>query len=1314
MASVLQPAEALETCANPASPHPIHTTTETTQLDATRSAKPNRFDAIRLQLYQSSSSVRNSGHTGIPTPPQSESTSGTSASSRTERSQKGPRDAVLSDHQSLTRGLLEPSVTARPSSTSPRSASVTSSSTNTGSDTIGAISPRSLISKSRFRSTRQTTPSAARMAANSAAVTSPDNTLDFSQPDIGIGDLSASSSALRPGSSVSSHANSPSQRRMRRSEMHERDVSQIRSESQLGFRNDDVDDEVAINERAALPQQQHPFPNSSQHKYSPRKSTTLSVASSRYDKSLPAENCLQIPLQRDSPRTSDTHSPSVHPSASSSRYVSADDMPSGSTSRLVRTTGRASGRLSLDDRTSPRLSTASRSPMPSEFRLPDKKIRRAYRAAHQRKQSDDSEGSETREDLLAKPTLSKAGDHALLRSPKSTRRESLDEIQEESAKREPASARSPQNRRRRYASDAAADEATQKLDYDGRLGTQSSRISVDSSSAQRHLATSSLHSTPSSSSRRTQHSLDFGSPSEQARARKISSTSSNRSQKSSNSASELHRAASRVSLRRQYGSDLFSAEPSLPQPSTDRRPRSPSTTSLTNSSDRSRRHLDHPRRVDDTALGQLRHQIQDLHVGRSAAEHDRRQLLPISLRTRAQPASTRSSLSLESPSLGSARAQSVIGLQRTPHDTIRTISTHQYPFTDPQRSRYDRMWPAADPSHSSDAVHRIRELVDLRAGGLNSGQTAPQRSSTALGTAKGCLTSSPRIDHRELNATGVDEPAPIRNLAVRLAQYEALYTKTPFTDATVATAQGPHTLRTVELMGAIVRGTSTMWAELASMHPIATEGHLMGRQGDAFTDAFGQLDEGLAFVNKLVLEQARAMQDLLFLLDRTEKERQAQFNQALVEMGHSPRPFSRIGGGGAASVTPAQAKFVGGSEPSGTGERSNQLLRRAASSVRSGNGLQSDSPSAFIRSSRGVGAERGGTLTASQLRSMTSLGHISHHGRSASELSPSSAAAQRRLDRVVSDVSSEEVHDSPLSSRRSAIGRPFPTSGAHVETEVGATGATTSRPAPAFTPRRPRLSNPSVSNATASFQPSAASAGGVSASSAEDSMHDGSGVETMGSGGSTVGGEGEVHEFGEVLGERPRGSETVRLSWRGQRGRSERNATIRGARVVDALATQLDASTGRDGQNDESMSEGAGFQSETSAEAYVVQRRHTLSHDAGSASVDLLDAEALNRSSTKLSQYGLTKAANPPPRPPRHVHRPQEERIASPSRQELARNQASTPTSKPIVDADTPRQKPHPSAPTHDDGVDNPSQSLVRSLGRSAARRVSRIVASSQ
>lgn len=227
-------------------------------------------------------------------------------------------------------------------------------------------------------------------------------------------------------------------------------------------------------------------------------------------------------------------------------------------------------------------------------------------------------------------------------------------------------------------------------------------------------------------------------------------------------------------------------------------------------------------------------------------------------------------------------------------------------------------------------------------------------------------------------------------------------------------------------------------------------------------------------------------------------------------------------------------------------------------------------------------------------------------------------------------------------------------------------------------------------------------------------MHDGSGVETMGSGGSTVGGEGEVHEFGEVLGERPRGSETVRLSWLGQRGRSERNATIRGARVVDALATQLDASTGRDGQNDESMSEGAGFQSETSAEAYVVQRRHTLSHDAGSASVDVLDAEALNRSSTKLSQYGLTKAANPPPRPPRHVHRPQEERIASPSRQELARNQASTPTSKPIVDADTPRQKPHPSAPTHDAGVDNPSQSLVRSLGRSAARRVSRIVASSQ
>ena len=1148
--------------------------------------------------------------------------------------------------------------------------------------------------------------------------------------------LGASSLDARASSSLSTHTHSPGERRKRRSEMHERDVSQIRSESRLGLGYDeDQDGEEEHDE------QRHPFPRASQHKYSPRKSTTLSVASSLYDQEDSANTNQPSPGRRASLHGLDTNSPLTPTSTKSSRYAGGDELPSGSMRRLVRTTGRSSARHSLDERTSPSSTSNTRSPMPAEFRLPDKEIRRAYRAAHQRTPSDpeDSDGSEGHDQLLPAVKSSEFGDSTTVRSPVSTHRDSLDEIQEEGAKDQPTQSRT-QHRRRRYASDAAADEGEARLDYEGRLGTQGSRISVDASSAQRYLSRGSQQGTPSSSARRSTRSSDLGSPSEEARARKISSTSSSRSQKSSSSASELHRAASRVSMRKHYGSDLFSAEPLPSTAAAGQRPHSPSvrtehSSSLTTSSDRSRLYHNQPRRVDDAALDTLRHQIEDLHVAGSGGDHDRRHLPAMSLRSYAQLGSTRSSLDLKSPTLGCGRAQSVMGLQRTPNDALRSQQMHQYPATDPQRSRYDRSWPTPDPNNSSDAAHRIHELVSLRAGAHAHG-SAPLRSATAMGTASEHRVTSPILDPRQGAAASGEEPAPIRNLAIRLSQYEALYSKVPSADASASSASGPHTARTLELMGAIVRGTSTMWAELSSMHPIATEGHLMGRQGDAMTEAFGQLDEGLAFVNKLVLEQARAVQDLLFLLDRTEKERQAQFNQALVEMGHSPRPFSRVGAGTMAS-TPGEAKLANGGEASASAERHAHLLRRATSSVRGGSSLQTDSPSPFVRSSRGTGgAERGSTLTASQIRSMTSLGHSSTHARSASELSPSSSAAQRRLDRVALQLPREASQDSPLSSRRSVIGRPFPStdagSTATSSTSTSAAGAAAARPAPAFTPRRPRLSNPSVSNATASFQPSTVSAASsVVASSPEASLHNGlSGGEQMESEGSTIGGEhaglaSDADEFGRAAARHDEGSlpggDTVRLSSRSQRSRTERTretATIRGGpRVVDTLASQLDTLRGANGEADGQQVVDA---SHPSAGTSAHSRRHTINFRTTAAPSVRSADDDLNRSPPKLSQYGLTKSANPPPRPPRHIQRPSEESISSPGRrtQQSRREEPSTPTSTVVADMGTPRPTDHRTGYIQDEPPQDEhstmlgASSVVRSLGRTAARRVSRVLGS--
>ncbi|CDR87666.1 uncharacterized protein SPSC_03464 [Sporisorium scitamineum] len=1314
MASHLHHAEAHESLPDLATPQHKVTQRETSRTDATPTAKLPPFDAIRFQLSQDSTSAADRRAHGLPTPPYSETTSSASASGSVGRVRVDSSETP-SKHLPV---VCSP-VTDYKASASPRPTSVASSSNNTGSDTVGATSPLP-PHQGQFRASRLQ--SSTNMAGASTSVARPASRLMAESAD--------SPPAMRP-SSLSSQISSPGERRKRRSEMHEREVSQIRSESRLGFSAADDDDDADNNEREVIPQQ-HPFPRTSQHKYSPRKSTALSVASSHYDE--------------EGERAFNTSSPLTPSSARASRFTDGNDTASSSTRRLVRTTGPASGRSSLDDLTSPRISSASRSPMPSEFRMPDKEARRAYRAAHQRTPSDpdDSDRSGSREELISNITTSELGDNAALCSPVSARRESLDEIQEEGAAQKPTNARSPQNRRRRYASDAAAEAATDetpsRLPYDGRLGTQGSRISVDSSSAQRYLARGSLQSTPSSSTRRTPQSSEIGSPSDDARARKISSTSSSRSQKSSSSASELHRAASRVSMRRQHGSDLFSAEP-MPQPSSvSARPYSPSvrterSSSLTNSSDRSRPHFDQPRRVNDAALDHLRNQIHDLPVGRAAAEHDRRHAPPMSLRTQAQLGTTRSSLNLDSPAMGSMRTQSVMGL-RTPNDALRSVQMHQYPSTDPQRSRHDRTWPSPDPNASSDAVHRIHELVGLRSG-ANSRQTAPPRSSTAMGTAAESFATGPGFAQNERLAPNAEEPAPIRNLAVRLAQYEALYTKTPAIDATNATASGPHTARTVELMGAIVRGTSTMWAELASMQPIATEGHLMGRPGDAFTDAFGQLDEGLAFVNKLVLEQARAMQDLLFLLDRTEKERQVQFNQALIEMGHSPRPFSRIGTGSSATLTPDHTKLANGNEASGTAERNTQLLRRATSSVRSGSSLNTESPSPFTRSSRGS-AERGGTLTASQLRSMTSLGYTSNHTRSASELSPSSSAAQRRLDRVAAGLPRESSQDSPLTSRRSVVGQVFPASDANQlgasSGDANATGAATSRPPPAFTPRRPRLSNPSVSNATASYQPSTVSdASSLVTSSPENSLHNGhSGAEQFDSEGSTIGREygsvaGETDEFGRVVEARADslpGGDTVRLSSRSQRRRSERdheNATIRGGtRVVDTLASQLDTLRVTDGQT---IEPGQMLGESRAGTRRSAHRRYTTNfEDVASPSALLADALDESRSPTKLSQYGLTKN-NPPPRPPRHIQRPSEESISSPARKtQQARDEPSTPTSTQVADVNTPRQSDRASGHAHDEphyadagsaATGLGASSVVRSLGRTAARRVSRVLGSS-
>lgn len=110
-------------------------------------------------------------------------------------------------------------------------------------------------------------------------------------------------------------------------------------------------------------------------------------------------------------------------------------------------------------------------------------------------------------------------------------------------------------RPRRFASDAEAPYS------DPVAAGRTSRISVDTSGVSRFLGRTSV--TRQFSNDRHDDGV-MVSPSEAARQRKIS-TSSSHSLRSSGGASELHRNASRASMRRAHGRDVFDDAPPLPE-----------------------------------------------------------------------------------------------------------------------------------------------------------------------------------------------------------------------------------------------------------------------------------------------------------------------------------------------------------------------------------------------------------------------------------------------------------------------------------------------------------------------------------------------------------------------------------------------------------------------------------------------------------------------------------------------------------------------------------------------------------------------------
>ncbi|KAN0061096.1 hypothetical protein ACQY0O_006831 [Thecaphora frezii] len=1045
---------------------------------------------------------------GLPTPPLSEATSSASGSvGRARRHSNEPNPA--------SEQLMIPSQV--PGFGRPPSAA----SSRTGSDTVGARSPVDL--QGSFRSTRLSSdsPTGASLRYSSSTLGRRRGSgLSFAVDDASerTATLPAASRLVpRAQSSLGMRSNFADEgrrtslnlsrlgeetvaaetpdrsERKRRSLLHEQDVTQIRSESRLG-QNDILEEDG-----------DSPRKRAHQFKFSLRKagilvqsryaaedeSTEPQISPSAADHPNRSPSTTFLSISRSSAGRNMEDPPDNRPATSigtrgdygvARRSLGSHMNPdeASSTSARRRSLKGNTEEATVADSSVQRKSTSVRSPIPLEFRLPDKEARKAWRAAHAQEQSDSVTSDTSEDDDSRAPPKRKAST-----ADSGTRAASSQTVT--SASIESYSASRSTYRRKRYASDAQADELP-AMDYDGRLGSQGSRISVDTSSANRYLSKGSLQGTPHSG-RGSSRASEMGSPSEEARIRKVS-TSSSRSQKSSGGASELHRTASRVSMRRAHGRDVFDDEVLPPLPGS--RSDSPALRSdTTSASDRLRALRQRVGELKDAShsgrlgwwneLDDLRNRIEELAVaGPKAAASGSR-----------------------SSSVQSHRTHSALGLHRTPIDSSRI---RRAPTTEPRNLRHDRSATLSDlgsgelNERSTDAevarhhrpysrttIARSHASIDPSGRGpmtpdphsaqrLAAGSRASIiQSATLPSTARFPSTSlglaNPRI--RSEGASEASHPVHDRNMRNAFDMFERYFCSAPSTSSSAPAAAGPESIEMVASFGEVVAIASELNAGLRDLIQAALEAQvdaeMRDRNGTPVSqqalDCFARFDRDLSDLLKRSDEQVRNLTEGLMAVTRAERERDRQRKAAMNDHGFTiARSTSRV------SMVASPVEEIRRSLDA----RSGPALNREPASPA---GTVVDHGSAEKRSDRFRSADRyshtqrapaspysplqaktnaatfGGTLTASQMRSMAPS---SAHARSASEYSPG-----MRLRREKSTLA--DIVKPPLS------------------------------------PRRPKLSFPSVSNATASYNPAThGEASTVEAQAAADgitfpSSHEGAG-----------------------------------------------------------------------------------------------------------------------------------------------------------------------------------------------------------------------------
>ncbi|PWN93371.1 hypothetical protein FA10DRAFT_298771 [Acaromyces ingoldii] len=864
--------------------------------------------------------------------------------------------------------------------------------------------------------------------------------------------------------------------RRKRSAMHERELSQMRSESRLGDRGDDVDEQSPRKgsssrqvsggggggggEEAAARAVQGGGTESTEDT-SGTEGTGPVFDRRRRKKSTTSSSSRQHAKQ------SHHTSPTKDSVSSNSRREGEDDWERRSSASVASVRARneyIQRRASLSpqvERHQGSSSVSNQGPFPSTRRAGLPLEFRSDRHTTQSRYRSDS--IEDDEDPRQVPAEGPASDEVWPRG------------EEPSSARFRSSTSSTNSyRRRRYASDAqASDVPSSERERDLAAPSRNSRISVDASSVSRHLSRTVPRPSGGSGSSRDWEPNQI-SPSEAIRQRKIS-TSSSISQRSSGGASDVHRSASRNSMRRAYGRDVFDDERPPPMPAL-----GPKVTSR-----------DQDRKEKLHALRERQEKLKNTPMGGSKwwdeLEDLRSRIDELSMDSHR----SQSRASSRASAISSTRSRSKVG--ETPSHTLR----RSRPMTEPRKghgSNHDRTLsdqvfvpPLPPPTQAREGSRSrsgtLNESARRYASATYDNRRAPvtpdiSSASTTVGRSSGSrmahtgpTTSTSRFPSFGGAASEQAETMPLheRNLLNAFDVFDRHFSQsgqagTP--NSSNSMRGGPESMELVDRFREVSDSSTRINAGLRRLVQVTLEAQIDAELANsdapssATSTAFSILDRGLTHLLRDSDEQVRSLTDGLMVFTRAERERD-RMRRVLGTSDQGSvggRPGSRV------SLLASPDTERGNNGSVDLDKPANDLRRAFSQRERMGVSLSVAGKSSASSTSQGSSELSGGSQrrTVAEATSPYSPTPYTGKGKEGIKSPTLSTAAHASSQRLRSTLGiSHKRSNSELPSPRS------PATEFRKDKTSNTSSNSTVKPPASLSPRRPKLSFPSVSTENA-------------------------------------------------------------------------------------------------------------------------------------------------------------------------------------------------------------------------------------------------------